>query len=348
MYVLNRDHTIAAANRATSRLFQMKFRDLIGRKCHVLFEERDVPCRDCPAVEVFRTAREAFVERCTVGDGGRRVDLRIRALPLTDGSGKTTFALIYRHDMTESKALGQAQRDLEKLRVVERVSSLLAHELKNHFAVVGSAVQLLEKELRDRRELREYTRVIQSAVQRSDFTLRRLLASSRIPRVRPRPVDLNATIARACSYLGGEFERFRTRVRKRLRSDLPLALADEAQIERCLINIILNAVQAMPNGGSLTISTRAQPGQRNVIVDISDQGPGIPREILARVFEPFFTTRDEGTGLGLWMCQQSLTAQKGSIAVANRRPHGVRVSVVLPTCAHTRDHTRPHLRETKS
>jgi signal transduction histidine kinase len=153
---------------------------------------------------------------------------------------------------------------------------------------------------------------------------------------RARSGDLSLKSLDASELLEGAWQGAKARyghaaarvgLRREVESGLRLKV-DEAQMERVLQNLLLNALQALGPGGELTLEARRQA--EGTLLSVSDNGPGIPEDTLERVFEPFFTTKRTGSGLGLWICKSIVEQHRGRLEAANLKPRGCRFSIILP------------------
>ena len=166
--------------------------------------------------------------------------------------------------------------------------------------------------------------------------LRQMLGFYRPPKMEP--TDINRLIEDAQALLEKHMRQNRVRIENDLEPDLPLVIAAADQIKQVILNLMLNAQQAMPDGGSLSVTTRVSHGADPeflmsdcVHIQIRDTGKGIPEEYLPHIFEPFFSTKDaRGTGLGLWVSQGIVQAHGGSIKLRSREGRGTTFSVALP------------------
>jgi signal transduction histidine kinase len=145
--------------------------------------------------------------------------------------------------------------------------------------------------------------------------------------------DVNSTLLEVFNLMEAKLSHHRITLIKQLSNEIPLIMLDADKLKQVFMNVILNAVQSMPNGGELTIATKLSE-QRNsefrILVEISDTGVGIPPENLSRLFEPFFTTKAEGTGLGLTNARRIIQQHGGDIEVQSKVGEGTRVIMSLP------------------
>jgi len=224
-------------------------------------------------------------------------------------------------------------RDAEKLAAVGELAAGVAHELGNVLAVVGGAVQYLLAKMDTASPSRQYLEAIHRNVAAGDRIIKGLLSFAR-----PSPpcldtTDIQPILEQACLLLKGEMVKARVTVSRDYCPGPLQVFADAQQMEQVFLNILLNAIQAMPRGGTVTLRTFPEPPLlpwAGVRVEIADTGAGIPAEYLHRVFEPFFTTKEGGTGLGLSVSRQIVAAHGGEIGVESQKGRGTSFTIRLP------------------
>lgn len=233
-----------------------------------------------------------------------------------------------------SEVYSQLQASFEQLRLADRLSALgelsagLAHEIRNPLGSIEGAVRILR-----RRDLAEETRLefgkmAEDEVNRLKGMLNHFLqfARPRVPKRRPeRVTDLCGAVGR----LSAETAKMTgVRLRLDLPPNLPLVPLDAEQMTQLLLDLVLNAIQAMPEGGEIVLEALKQDD--SVVLQVRDEGVGIAPENLERIFDPFFTTRPTGTGLGLSIAHQIATQHGGHIEVRKNTERGMTFSVILP------------------
>jgi hypothetical protein len=216
-----------------------------------------------------------------------------------------------------------------QLATVGELAASLAHEIKNPLAGIQGAVQILLDQAGPGDSHREIYEAILQQVERLGHTLRELLDFARPMPPQFAMAAVNDIVDRVASLVGADPASARSTLNKDLAEDLPPVRLDEAQISQVLLNIMLNAVQVMPDGGRVTVRTR-RDGRDHVTVEVADTGPGIPPEVLPRIFKPFFTTKHKGSGLGLAICDRIVRDHGGTLAVAIGETGGASFSVRLP------------------
>jgi signal transduction histidine kinase len=246
-------------------------------------------------------------------------------------------------DLTARVKMEQELRQAQKMEAVGQLTGGVAHDFNNLLTVISGNLEMLERRLRDE-EQREILKEAQEASQLGAELAKRLLAFGRRQSLDPRPVDLNALVTGMVELLrrslGATVE-----ITTRLAGELPLIMADPGQIENALLNLAVNARDAMPDGGRLLIeTTRAQIGKSHTVafadavpgnyvtLGVTDTGTGMTPEVRQRAFEPFYTTKGPGagSGLGLSMVYGFVKQSGGHVQLYSERGHGTTVRLYLP------------------
>ena len=235
-----------------------------------------------------------------------------------------------KEDQEAHEALQEQLRHADRLATVGRLASGVAHELNEPLGSILGFTQLIEKTPRmPRSALADLAKVRTAAIHARDI-IRKLMVFARQTPPQYSPVDLNGIVEKSAGLWTWRCEDAGVRVVYELDAKLPSIVADERQILQLTTNLAVNALQAMTEGGALTLAT--SHGRRWVELSVSDTGPGIPPDVLPRIFDPFFTTKDvdQGTGLGLSVVHGIVAAHGGSIRVESKVGRGTRMRVRLP------------------
>lgn len=236
-------------------------------------------------------------------------------------------AIVVVEDRTEWKQMEASLAQSQRLAVIGEWATSIAHEVRNPLTSIKAFAQIIEEELPQENENREYTRIIVEEVERLDRFADELLLFSRPSGESNIPVDLGHILRQVCKLVEPRAAQRRLAVTLKTNEELPQVMASAELLKHVFLNILLNALQAAPAEGEVTVAAERAGDQLHV--HVTNDGPAIAEEHLVRVFEPFFTTKNAGTGLGLAISQRIVQAYGGMI-VAENVPGGVRFTVVLP------------------
>ncbi len=203
----------------------------------------------------------------------------------------------------------------ERLSSLAEIASGVVHEVRNPLGAIKGAVEILEDEIPADSPRREFARIAKVEVERIDKLVSEFLKFARPPKLSTTSVDVNQLVISTIRLIERQADAANVEIDRDLSSDLPLVKIDADQMTQVLLNLSINAVEAMPKGGLMTFRTRASGG--GVAVEIEDTGGGIPLSITDQIFDPFITTKDKGSGLGLSIAHKIVTQHKGTITAEN-------------------------------
>jgi len=261
--------------------------------------------------------------------------LDLTIAPYLDESGAARGLLWVSDDVTDAIRVKKQLLAAERLAAVGSLSAQVAHEVRNPLSAIGLNAELLEEEFATglaepkREEAAALLRAIAEEIERLTQITEGYLELTRLPRPELRDVDLNQVVGDLFSMLDEELKGHHVTVELELATPPPRGWADPGQLRQALLNIVRNSREAMPNGGTLRVQTHR--GGDTSRIEIGDSGPGIPSNVVPRVFEPFYTTKREGTGLGLSLTQQIASEHAGSVTVNSRPPDGTTIVLTLPS-----------------
>jgi hypothetical protein len=223
-----------------------------------------------------------------------------------------------------------------KMESIGKLATGVAHEVKNPLAIASMGLEYLTGSLNQKDpEAASVLRDIKEALERADLVVHGLLDFSTPTTLDLRVVDLNGIIAHTLSLVRHELGKKHITLVRELADDLPETKLDENKTQQVVLNICMNSIHAMPGGGQLRVKTRrdlSPAGQTLVVIEVEDTGPGIPADKLAKVFDPFFSTKSfgKGHGLGLSIAKQIVELHRGTIELRNRPEGGVKVTMAFP------------------
>ncbi len=268
----------------------------------------------------------------TLDAPGRHRILAIGVMPVVK-KGKIQGDFVYVEDVSETRQEEARLRRAESLASMTTMAASVAHEIKNPLGSIGIHLQLMQKILalgkeNCRSELEEYIGIISEEVDRLNSIVVDYLFAVRPMDTSPLLLSLGPIIDELLSLVGPEVENEGIVLDVSIDQNLPPLLLDEKLIKQALLNIIKNAMAAMPDGGTLSIQTSLDDG--GVKIQIKDTGTGIPEEILSKIFEPYFTTKSEGSGLGLTVVYKIVKEHGGELRVHSRKGKGSSFIIFLP------------------
>ena len=233
-------------------------------------------------------------------------------------------------DIDELRRLNEQLIRAEKLAAMGTLAAGVAHEVNNPLASISSLVQMMRAEAGHSDETRERLNLISAQIERINQVTKDMTNFARSRPAAKQNVDINAIVSTAVRLANFDKVFQSLDVERKLADDLPSVFADDDQLQQVFLNLLLNARDAMPDGGSLTI--RSLLAGDHVTVEIADSGTGIDMTEAKQIFDPFFTTKPagKGTGLGLAVCYGIVTAHDGRIEVAQNEPKGTIFRVILP------------------
>jgi two-component system NtrC family sensor kinase len=244
--------------------------------------------------------------------------------------------------LQKSEELERAYKHLiqaERMASLGKLSAVVAHEINNPLAGILTYCKLVsrmaDKGFEGNRRLAEaksYLEIIEKESRRCGTIAKNLLTFSRQAPLIPQQNDLNSIVDRCLLLVGHHLDLQSIDLEKNLAATLPPIYCDAAQVQQALLALLMNAVEAMPHGGRLRVRTSFDPARREGRVEVSDEGPGIPEEILPHVFEPFFTTKPEGKGVGLGLAVAFgiIRQHGGNLEVLSTTQEGTTFAMILP------------------
>jgi len=290
--------------------------------------------------ELSRYAREGLFKGHTVS--GRQLQLTVEDNPLTvelttspivETDNETMGLLVLFDDLTEKKALEERVRRADRLAAMGTLAAGLAHEIKNPLTAVRAFVQMFPDKFQKEEFRDKFNRIVPKELDRVNELLENLLDLVRKPRLNIKALKVFDVMDHVVESLEPEIAKRGVEVRCSGRESGLGVLADESYLVRAVHNIVLNAVQAMPAGGVVTMETAAavHPDGRSMVeIMVTDTGPGIPMEQVGDIFNPFFTSKEKGTGLGLAVTNKIIEDQGGDVRVQSERARGTTFTISLP------------------
>jgi len=341
--VIDNTNEIVSMNAAAERLFKPPRAPLVeSRRAQVAMRNDAKFTSFLAQLSLDPAPRRSGELRLTDVDTGEELELRVTANEVRDPVGATVATVSVMQDVgrlreLERRRMEQALFDSEKLAATGRLAASIAHEINNPLEAIQNALYLMVKRSPEGDPNAKFLGIAMKETERMSRILRQMLGLYR-PATDLAPTDLNALVDEAEALVAKRLRERNVKIEKRLQPDLPKVMASADQIKQVILNLVLNAAEAMPKGGVVTVSTESHHDAASgfirteaVRMQVADTGPGIGEEYLPHIFEPFFSTKGEkGTGLGLWVSLGIAQSHGGRLQVRNQPGGGSVFSMTLP------------------
>lgn len=337
IFTVDAEKRLRSWNRTAEQVFGWTAGEIIGQPVQRLVPPDLLAAGELEQIDQ-RVVKHGHLHMETVrlAKNGRRVAVELSISVLRDPQGDSIGRCVILHDITERKRLEESKLQAERLAVIGAMSAKLAHEIRNplssitlNLALVGDeAATLAEAEPAATAEMRTLLSAIDSEVRRIQRVTEDYLQFARMPKPRRDRVALNDLLTQGLSFLQGSFDNARITVQHRLDPLLPAVHGDEAQLWQAILNLIRNAMEAMPAGGTLTLTTARK--ENSISLAVSDTGKGMNADEQQQLYKPFYSTKPSGTGLGLPLTQQIIAEHGGRIHCESVPNRGTVFLIELP------------------
>ena len=314
---------ITFVNRAVCRFFGFDAESAVGRSLEDTVRGLHMPAPRHRRDTVSRDIEVFYPEH-------RFLNFYLR--PIDDGNTDVGHVMLIR-DLTQSRRLTEEQIETERLNALTMMAAGVAHEIGNPLNSLNIHLQVLEKKLRKADAglyamVKEQCDIARGEIQRLDFIIEQFLRAIRPAKPVFEMTELNKVIESAVQFLAPELKDRRITTHLLLHEALPLLRLDANQLKQAFYNLIKNAVQAMGTGGNLTI--RSDLSDYDALVSFEDSGKGMDAKTVAAMHDPWFTTRQSGTGLGMMIVRRIVREHGGELSIESSPGKGTRVTITLP------------------
>ena len=327
--VLDLNHRVIMYNKSSERLLPFHSGDIAEKTLWSSLADQEI-------VDFFRFSLEnqerIYDKQFTFDTGGGIRILSCSIMPLVRNR-EALGNLIHLEDVTDKRSSEARLRRAESLASLTTLTAGVAHEIKNPLGSIGIHIQLIQKALKsgdspDREMIDRYLEIVMEEVERLNGIVVDFLFAVRPMNTEFERQNINRVVGDAIEFVQYELEEAGISILEEYADSLPLVDLDEKYIKQALLNMIKNAISAMPEGGTLRVST--QVDSSDVLLLISDTGVGIPDENTAKIFEPYFTTREFGSGLGLTVVYKIVREHGGEISLSSREGEGTTFTLSFP------------------
>ncbi len=342
---INCDGVITAVNPTAEAILKRWSADLLGNSYESAFAKGEA-IREVLDDALRHHRHVSHKDLSYEGQDRSSRTIRVSTAELSGDDGHLSGVILQAQDVTEWLALEQRVRVADKLAALHTLSAGVAHELRNPLGAMDLNLQLLEEEMKAIAPLppqaAHYLHVLNAECRRLSAILDNFMKFARPGAIRLHEVDIEQLFRHILALMQFEAEERKIRLDQTVEDGLSPVMGDETLIGQVLVNIVVNAFHAMPDGGVCRIAAgrREADGKPWVEISVHDTGVGIKAEDLSRLFEPFYTTKPTGNGLGLAIAYRIIQDHGGRIAVASTPGSGTTVTVTLPAAAREPSHAR--------
>ena len=325
--VCDKKNSLVMINKCAQRLIPLNYSDGVPLWQAIRDEKTEELIKNILLKGERAADREIDVEH-----QGRNRLLSINVVPLVRDK-RITGSLIYIEDITEKRKYEYRLRRAENLASLTTLAAGVAHEIKNPLGSISIHIQLLQKALEKKNikkdgQTDKYFSVLKEEVERLNRIVVDFLFAVRPMNLELREGDINGIISQLMEFVRYEMEQSKIMCLLELDENLPRILLDERYMKQAFLNLVTNAKAAMPKGGVLTVATNFVDNE--IRISVCDTGIGIKEENLAKIFEPYFTTKDTGTGLGLTQVYKIIREHQGEITIDSAPNQGSEFKIILP------------------
>lgn len=331
--IINKEYEILRANKTLAKACAMDVRDVVGRKCFEVFAGYEYPCPRCPVSRTVTDHQPHSVELKPFPKRRRQYQVNVYSLPAEDDKSKEEIVLHYR-DITDEKQMQKQLMQTDKMAAIGTLAGGIAHEINNPLGAILAFTQLAMRELEGQHACQENLKEIEEATLRCKKIVRDMLDFSRQSfDDRMQPIQINEVVQKALSLVKVNARHSKVKIEQNLAKKLSFLHGHFHKLQQVLINLITNAMHSMKEGGgTLTITTEESEDQTMQIVIVQDTGNGIDEEDLQKIFDPYFTTKEqgEGTGLGLSISYNIIREHQGNVSVESQKGQGTKFIIQIP------------------
>ena len=311
----------------------IKKEDAIGRYCYEISHGQDRPCQGknhpCPLIQTLKTQQPARMTHVHVDDKNREIFYSLTTYPLVENGQMSAVVEIWR-DITKDINLQRLMMHQEKLASIGRLAAGVAHEINNPMTTILTSAMLIQEDMEPNDPNYEELQTIVDETKRCSRIVKSLLDFARHSKPSITENRINDIVREGISLIKKQAKFNDISIEENLAGDMPTVYVDKDQIEQSVINLLQNAIEATPPGGKVTITTRNGSKKGTIEIMVRDTGKGIPKEDQRKIFEPFYTTKESGTGLGMAITVGHIHQHGGIINIESSPDHGTTFIVRLP------------------
>ena len=327
LLALDADRRVASFNQAAESLLEVPLTQMIGKSIMEILPEQV----DILLDEVIASGRVVEREMDCHFSGGRVVPIDISISPLASDEGTFLGYIILCRDLTEVRSLEREIERSQRLASVGRLAAGVAHEIRNPLSSIKGFATYFRERYRDIPEDKKTAEIMIQEVERLNRVIGQLLEFARPVAIQKRPTAIQTLIRHSLKMIEKDAREKRIRINADIPRNLGEISIDADRVNQVLLNLYLNAIEAMESEGTLTVDIKQDNASKTLTIAVTDTGKGIERPDLDHIFDPYFTTKQTGTGLGLAIVHKIIESHGGEVRVESEPGAGTRVFIVLPS-----------------
>lgn len=328
LMVVDGEGRITTFNRKMEKMIALSPSEALGKTLEILPSPLDEIILRC-----WQTKKPISIPQITLKIGQNNTQVVGLNTSLVDEKEGGSGIVIVLADLTEVRRLEEKIRQADKMASIGSMVSQLAHEIKNPLSSIKTFTELLPEKFQDEEFRKKFFSLVSQEIRRIDSLITRMLNIGQVDVAQYKTVSIQKVIEDVLSSFDLQLREQNTKIRLTHHGVPPLIRADPRSLKEAFSNILINSIQAMPQGGGIDISTRRKKDRSTekalLEISITDEGGGIPKKYLPQIFDPFFTTKQQGSGLGLYICYQIIKTHQGEIRVRNT-DSGANFTILLP------------------
>jgi len=334
--VIDYNYQIVDINDCLLNRLGLKRHEVIGRHCYEITHHQNQPCsgehHPCPLVQTLKTEQPTQTTHVHLDKDDKEIYYSISTYPLREDDS-VVGAIEISRDITDDINVQKAMMQQEKLASVGRLSAGVAHEINNPLTTILTTAMLIQEELDPQDPNYPELETITKEALRCRKIVASLLDFARQSTPSRKKCNLNDIVRESVVLTNKQAAFNDLTLTCDLAKDMPAIYLDTGQIQQSIINLILNAIEASAAGGAITIATFYRPDLESLEITVSDTGEGISEDNIVKIFDPFYTTKDSGNGLGLAITHGIIEQHNGTIDVDSKLGRGTTFKITLPLTA---------------
>jgi two-component system, NtrC family, sensor kinase len=328
----DKDFNIIHANKTAQRVLGLPFFDVIKTKCFELYHGTPSPPNNCISCQCLKTGKPVAFE---MYEPHLNMHMEVRAMPRLNRNNEIVGVIHISRDITQKKEMEEILQRAEQMKLVGEWATGLTHEIKNSLAGIKVSVELLLEELNISQENRSLILKSIQEIRQIEMLLKSLLSFATPYNPVLALTDVHDVLDKTIDFvmkhpLTSSNSIKALKIFKDLPTTLPHMIVDPIQLQRIFINLIVNGIEAMPDGGTLTVRSTYDEATDSIRIELSDTGMGIEKENINKIFQPFYTTKRKKTGLGLAIVKRLVEQLKGDISVESLAGKGAKFKLIFP------------------